>query len=454
MTGLGKQLVAGLLLFSTVSLFCSASPKPEVYSLSEYSSLSLELTESDNSCNIPSELVREAVVIPASKSCDSFDVLRCYCLTFEVCTLQLCSTEPRFAVGKCLYGCFKTDHASEYHNTSAFSKTCSPFKRKGTLCRECIQGYGVPAYSFSLTCVSCGNETLWYTVPRYILVAYGPLTLFLVMIVVLTISVNSAPLRGWILVCQILSGNFVMYALTLNSEFHPNTHLFPYVQIFHSVYGIWNLDFFRSVYKPFCIHPSLTTLQVMSLDYIIAAYPLVLIVVMYAMVELYSNNCRAMVLVGRLFHRCCVRFRHQLNIRTSLVDAFGTFFSLSFVKFLSTTANLLSSTEVWYSDNNEKSWRVYFDESKEPFRGSHIPYAVVAVLFTLLFNILPLVLILLYSFPKCQTLLIVIPGSVQRAIYPFIDNILGCYNDGTNELSLLCSSLFCTGWFSKRTVMD
>ena len=38
----------------------------------------------------------------------------------------------------------------------------------------------------------CGNESLWTTIPRYILVAYGPLTVFLAVIVVFTISINSA----------------------------------------------------------------------------------------------------------------------------------------------------------------------------------------------------------------------------------------------------------------------
>ena len=90
------------------------------------------------------------------------------------------------------------------------------------------------------------------------------------------------------------------------------------------------------------------------------------------------------------------------------------------------------STEVWCSERNDKSWRLYFDGSKEPFKGSHIPYAVTGLLFTLLFNILPLILILLHSFPKGQIVLKVVPAPLKRAIYPFIDNILGCYKDGTN----------------------
>ena len=45
----------------------------------------------------------------------------------------------------------------------------------------------MPAYSFSLKCVPCTNESLWTTVPLYILVAYGPLTVFLAVIVTFTL---------------------------------------------------------------------------------------------------------------------------------------------------------------------------------------------------------------------------------------------------------------------------
>ena len=197
-----------------------------------------------------------------------------------------------------------------------------------------------------------------------------------------------------------------------------------------SIYGIWNLDFFRSVYTPFCLNPSLTTLQVMSLDYIIAAYPLVLIVVMYLLVDLYSHNCRPVVVTLKPFHYCSRYFRHQLNIRMSLVDAFGTFFILSYVKFLSTTMDLLAPTQVW--DYYGSSYRVYHDGTMKMFKGRHIPYAVLGVFVGLICNILPLVLILIYSFHKTHVILNYLPLSVRTMLFPFMDNILACYKDGTN----------------------
>ena len=122
------------------------------------------------------------------------------------------------------------------------------------------------------------NSTHWTRVPLYILIAYGPLTVFLGVIVVFTISVNSAPLHGWILVCQLLSTNSLMRLLSSIDIEHISPHCITlFLKLLGSTYGIWNLDFFQFIYTPFCLYPSLSTLHVMSLDYIIAAYPLVLI---------------------------------------------------------------------------------------------------------------------------------------------------------------------------------
>ena len=375
-------------------------------------------------------------IIVFDSNLTSVKLLRCYCLTSDTSALQ-----PQLNIGHCFYGCFYHTLDDEYHlsswSVSDETSKCSLFNREGILCGQCKEGYGSPVYSFSLKCVPCSN-VLWTTIPLYILVAYGPLTVFLVVIVVFTVSVNSAPLHGWILVCQIMSSSMVMRTLISTDEIHKNSHLSPYVQIFGSVFGMWNLDFFRSVYKPFCLHHSLTTLQVLSLDYIIAAYPLVMILAMYVMVDLYSRNCRPVVIVGRLFHHCCIRFRHRLNVRTSLIDAFGTFFSLSYIKFLSTTVDLLMSTQVWSTSSNTRSIRLYFDGTKELFKGDHIPYAVVGVSVTLFCNILPIILLLLYSFPKTHAILNILPLSVRTLMFPFMDNILGCYKDGTNGTRNCC----------------
>ena len=119
------------------------------------------------------------------------------------------------------------------------------------------------------------------------------------------------------------------------------------IQAITAYFGIWNLDFFRLLYTPFCLHPNATTLQVLSLDYIIAVYPLLLIILTYTLVRLHYNNCRLVVWMWRPFIGCFARCRRQWDIQNLLVDTFATFFLLSYVKFLHISCDILTLVHVW-----------------------------------------------------------------------------------------------------------
>ena len=148
-------------------------------------------------------------------------MLRCYCFT-PTNTTAINSTKVQYVIGHCLQGCFIANAFAEFDNVSTHqywkNGLCSGFNREGTLCGVCKSGYGPPAYSFSIRCVPCRNVTLWKRIVLYIAVAYGPLTAFLIIIVVFTVSVNFAPLHGWIFVYQIIATSFYMRVVTSMAE--------------------------------------------------------------------------------------------------------------------------------------------------------------------------------------------------------------------------------------------
>ena len=85
--------------------------------------------------------------------------------------------------------------------------------------------------------------------------------------------------------CDIAQGSmnvFILYFQAVSTYVHifPSTfYRFRPQTFFVSFYGLWNLDFFRAIYNyyilpPFCISPRMNTLQVVSLDYVVALYPL------------------------------------------------------------------------------------------------------------------------------------------------------------------------------------
>ena len=92
-----------------------------------------------------------------------------------------------------------------------------------------------------------------------------------------------------------------------------------------TIYGIWNLDFFRYVIPPFCISPSLTSLQALALEYVIAIYPLVLILVAYICVKLYDDRNFFFGVVWMPFKKFSGHLSKDYNIKNSLLITFGTF---------------------------------------------------------------------------------------------------------------------------------
>ena len=188
-------------------------------------------------------------------------------------------------------------------------------------------------YSFDMNCVKCPNgKSNWW---KYVLAAYLPLTLFLFIVVFFEVSITSH-LNGFVFCSQTLSFPTVARILLLATRENRQTQTtLRYVATF---FGIWNLDFFRALKFTVTICLKTDTLQTLSLDFLVGAYPLLLLVVTYFFIGLHDRNFKLLVILWKPFGRL---FSKQWEIRTSLIDAFATFFLLSSMKFLSVSYDLL-----------------------------------------------------------------------------------------------------------------
>ena len=189
---------------------------------------------------------------------------------------------------------------------------------------------------------------------------------------------------------------------------------------------IWNLDFFRPQYSPFCIHPDMTTLQVLALDYLVAVYPLFLIFITYTAVLLHDRYS-IVVKIWRPAYRVFSCIRREWNIRGSLIQAFATFMVLSYVKILNVSFSLLIPVHM-KDVNGEVINATYLKSDAELvyFGSEHLPYGILAIVMLSVFNILPTLLLLLYPcgcFQKCLTCC----GIRSVTLHTFMDAFQGCY---------------------------
>ena len=335
-------------------------------------------------------------------------------ITTGVLTLQMClcvtydnHTNESIA-GLCPYSCIAHLGEQVYQLPTTRNNfndlTCGVWKREGPLCSKCIRGYGIPLYSYDLKCVNCSSSFQIKEVFKFLAVSLIPPTVLCIVVAVLHLNVLHPPWSAFVLVAQVLSLPVVMQNVLNYVRVHPQDMVNRIGVIYvATLYGPWNLDLFRALYKPTCISPSITTIQSYSIEGAIGLYPLVLLVVLYSFVTLRDRGCRVIVKIWKLFHFLLSRFQNKLNLKTSLINTFATFLLFSYMKIGFVAFYILAPTPVWSPDGSYRL-AVYVDPSVAYFGSSHIGYAVMTLLLLLVVLIIPIVLLFLYPcrcFHKC-----------------------------------------------------
>ena len=268
-------------------------------------------------------------------------------------------------------------------------QTCGYLNRQGRLCGECKLNHSMSAYSYDIKCHQC-TSSVWKNVVQYIFIAYLPLTIFLCFVLVFRISATSPTMNVAVLCCQLLSSPSLVAFL---SQYFWSRRYMILVKFLSTTYGIWNLDFFHSLVPPTCL--PLNTMQIMALDYLVAVYPHLLLACFYVLLTAYDRECRLVVRLGRPFLWCTARLRRRCNIRHSIIDAFATFFLLSYIKLLNVSHALLISTSIYKNAKNSWVGRFLFYDATVPYFGpQHLPYGGLAILGFSIGVLFPLVLLL------------------------------------------------------------
>ena len=361
----------------------------------------------------------------------SAKVLRYFCVTFD-------SMSNLTVVGECFHlkviKHVGVDYASNilYHQlpqsvNQLNSVMCKSLNRDGIFCGSCLPNHYPLAYSFNMTCIPCPHARWnWF---RYIMAAYLPLTLFCFIILVFKINTTSSYLFSMVYYCQTVSLPFVLRGvlMTINDD----TNLFFHFtgMIMYSLFGMWNLDFFRPFYSDLCL--GMGVLPVLALDYAIALYPLLLMIVTYQLTVLHGRNYKIITLLWRPFRAICLLFRRNWDIKTSVMDAFATCFFLSSTKFLSVSFDLLIPTQVYqlHPDHYNYTLGLYFSGHVEYFGKEHFPYALLAVFVLCFFIVLPTLLLAVYPCQFCQRFLRLCPV-FQHTSHMFVRPFYGSYHDG------------------------
>ena len=175
---------------------------------------------------------------------NAISVQDCSCVTYDnnACGILL---------GACPYGCaFTTDNSNRglqlHHplpkNFSELNHVMwGRLNHDGPMCSKCRKGFSPLVYSYDLKCIHCTDSH--YNWLKFIAVAFIPLTLFYLVVILFRIDATSPYLYGFITLNQALASPISLRGILLSLN---GIDLLG-GRLLAIPYTIWNLDFFHSL---------------------------------------------------------------------------------------------------------------------------------------------------------------------------------------------------------------
>ena len=306
---------------------------------------------------------------------------------------------------------------------------CGGLNRTGLLCSDCKPGLGPAVFSYTLQCLKCLEGGYGWLL--FMFLATFPTTVLLLVVFLCQIRITAAPMNAFIFACQgIVSVVDSSPSSYLDAYSKPGYYLAMFLL---TVYGIFNLDFFRYIIPQFCVSSTMTTVQALSLEYIVAFYPLLLTIIFYICIQLYARDCKLLVYLWKPFHKCFVRMPQKWSPLESLVHTFAAFLLLSYSKILTVSLSLLQNQGYARDSSGEKvgPLTIYYNATVPYFSTEHLPFALLAIFISATFIAFPVLILLLYPtrlFQRC----IGCCSTRWHALDAFVDAFQGYYKDGTN----------------------
>lgn len=313
------------------------------------------------------------------------------------------------------------------------NRTCMGYYfREGLRCQKCLDGYGPAVFYDGVTCANCSEHRyMWILNLLFQLtcVAFTYIT-----VILLQFKGTSCPLNITITYSQ-LSVNILMISSRLQNKlvcrFGEKFAIFIF-----TVFGVFNLDFFRYVIPPLCVTTSASPVDVLLFDYVIAISPFVFTVLCYWCVLIHDKNCnnRLIAILSFPMKKCFKRYTNW-NPKETILNTFATFLLCGYTKLLFVSVNLLVGIHSYNSHGEmiTNSTVLLYDPTIKFFDSVHTPYIVVAVSVIIVFVLSPPLLLLFYP-TRCFRKCLEYCGFQEWGVLHMIMDIFqGWYKDGTDS---------------------
>ena len=344
------------------------------------------------------------------------------------------------------YYCYPNDDYSYLMITNDYSNCNCSDHREGTLCSKCEDGYSVAINSLYLSCVSCDEATIAQGWTALMALEFFPLTVMVIVIAIININLNQGSLNAFILFCQMLVSiskvsfytSWVSSSFINCTKFDEYSDIYPdknaeLLNLFFYPLSIWNLDFINFLgestlskgYYSICISRSTTPLGAISFWYLIAFYPVLLLIVFYVCIVLYEKGYRCVVLFIRPVHRVLAQFWRMFKIQPSLTHSVASVYTLCFTLLTAVSIKILFPIQ-----HKGKNY-FFYDGTQRYFEDLH-GLACTFALIVLLIQISVTIYLSLYPFQFFQKFFSKLKFK-KDFLVAVTDVFTGPYKDGTDN---------------------
>lgn len=312
---------------------------------------------------------------------------------------------------------------------------CNQSNREGKLCGRCAPGHWLTINTFGLDCIE-SSKCHPYHWAVYFIIHFTALTVFFLIVITFNIKATSDNAASFIFFAQVVTLPFNLLTIqrdwavqkVFKNKTGPPEHLAWAVDV---LYGIWSLNIPSGAVYKLCPKENLTAMAALSVQYVTAAFPLVLILIAFTLILLYQRDFKPVSILWIPFRPCCIRLRRRIDSRTSIVDAFATFVLLSYTKFTYVSLIILAPTPLYNIDGTKQGNVPLYDGTMEYWDPGHMLYVILA-LGVLLGFVIPLPCLLVFYSTRCFQRCLHFCKLNSHVLTEFVSAFQNEFKDGSN----------------------
>ena len=336
--------------------------------------------------------------------------------------------EESIISGYCPIGYCYNDPSKRYtlpNNSDVFilnDKVCGT-NRQGRLCGRCRSGLSSYYHSLSYHCNpsdKCSIGWLFYLLTEII-----PITIFFIVIIYFEVNFTTGALNGLVFYFQITDSSTII----TNGFIRYPSMISILIKIYRFLVGIFNLNFFNIEKFSFCLWKNAQTLDLLAFKFVTIIYSLFLVVLIIVLLRILS--------LRGLTQRFPKLFRRKFDEKRTIIHGLSGFFVLCYSQCTKTSLALLTPVRIY--EKYDSTTAVLLNGELQFFGSRHLIYAIPALLFLILFGLIPPMLLL--SYPLCYKIFGVLKISESRFVRclctcipleklkPFFDSFQSSFKD-------------------------